>query len=57
MRKDELSGFENAYTESIKEPEKFWFTAAQEIDWFKTPTKTLDISRSEEHTSELQSQD
>ena len=44
MRKDELSEFENAYTESIKEPEKFWFTAAQEIDWFKTPTKTLDIS-------------
>ena len=44
MRKDELSEFEDAYNESIKEPEKFWFTAAQEIDWFKTPTKTLDIS-------------
>ena len=35
MRKDELSEFENAYTESIKKPEKFWFTAAQKIDWFK----------------------
>ena len=46
MSKDELNEFKQAYTESIEDPEKFWLSAAQEIDWFKTPTKTLDVGKS-----------
>ena len=43
MSKDEMSGFEKAYTESIQNPEKFWLSAAQEIDWFKSPTRALSV--------------
>ena len=43
MSKDEISGFEKAYTESIQNPEKFWLSAAQEIDWFKSPTRALSV--------------
>ena len=43
MSKDEMSGFEKAYTESIQNPEKFWLSASQEIDWFKSPTRALSV--------------
>ena len=46
MSKGEFNEFEKAYTESIEDPENFWLSAAQEIDWFKTPTKTLDVGKS-----------
>ena len=43
MSKDEISEFERAYTESILNPEKFWLSAAQDIDWFKSPIRALDV--------------
>ena len=32
---------------------QLWQQAADDIHWFRAPTRLLDDSRSEEHTSEL----
>ncbi|MCX7680122.1 MAG: propionyl-CoA synthetase [Spirochaetes bacterium] len=36
--------YQKAYDESITNPEQFWGKAAEEIHWFKKPTKILDDS-------------
>ncbi len=36
--------YKKAYDESINNPELFWKTAAEEIDWYKKPTIILDAS-------------
>ena len=33
--------FKKIYEESIKNPEKFWQEASNDIFWFKKPTKIL----------------
>ncbi len=37
-----LEQYEAMYKESIDDPEKFWATAARELDWFKSWDKVLD---------------
>ncbi|XP_041071940.1 acyl-CoA synthetase short-chain family member 3, mitochondrial [Carcharodon carcharias] len=41
---DLQASYENAFRQSIEEPEKFWSECAQEISWFKPWQKTLDLS-------------
>ena len=36
--------FNKIYNHSIKNPEKFWKEAADDIFWFKKPTKILNKS-------------
>ena len=36
--------FNQIYQESIKNPEKFWQKASDDIFWFKKPTKILNKS-------------
>lgn len=36
--------FDEIYTESLENPEKFWADVAQEIDWYKPWDKVLDDS-------------
>ncbi len=36
--------FNKIYKQSINNPEKFWSEAANDIFWFKKPTKTLTMS-------------
>ena len=36
--------FQRIYEESIKNPEQFWQKAAEDIFWFKKPTKILNKS-------------
>jgi propionyl-CoA synthetase len=36
--------YKKTYDESINNPEAFWKKAAEEIDWYKKPTKILDAS-------------
>ncbi len=36
--------YKRIYDESINNPEAFWKRAAEEIDWYKEPTKILDAS-------------
>ena len=35
------SKFNEIYENSIKNPEKFWHEASEDIFWFKKPTKIL----------------
>src|SRR4030067_3090584 len=37
--------YSTSYEESIKNPDKFWDKAAQDIQWYKPYTKVLDDSR------------
>ena len=37
--------YKKIYEESINNPEAFWKKAAEEIDWYKKPTKILDDSK------------
>ena len=37
--------FKKIYEESIKNPEKFWQEASNDIFWFKKPTKILNKSK------------
>ena len=36
--------FQEIYDNSIKNPEKFWQEASEDIFWFKKPTKILNKS-------------
>ena len=36
--------FQEIYDRSIKNPEKFWLDASEDIFWFKKPTKILNKS-------------
>ena len=38
------SNFEKIYNESIKNPEEFWKKVADDIFWFKKPSKILNKS-------------
>ena len=38
------SNFEKIYTESIKNPEEFWKNVADDMFWFKKPSKILNKS-------------
>ena len=38
------SKFNEIYENSIKNPEKFWKEASEDIFWFKKPTKILNKS-------------
>ena len=38
------SKFNQIYQKSIKNPEKFWQAASEDIFWFKKPTKILNKS-------------
>ena len=38
------SDFEKIYKESIKNPEEFWKKIADDIFWFKKPSKILNKS-------------
>ena len=38
------SNFEKIYNESIKNPEEFWKKVADDMFWFKKPTKILNSS-------------
>ena len=38
------SKFSQIYENSIKNPEKFWQEASEDIFWFKKPTKILNKS-------------
>ena len=39
------SDFEKIYNESIKNPEEFWKKVADDIFWFKKPSKILNKSK------------
>lgn len=41
MKESVLLSYESLYQESAKDPEKFWATQAQRIQWFHTPWTTL----------------
>jgi hypothetical protein len=40
-----MSKYQEAYDESINNPEKFWGEAAKEIHWYKPYTRVLDDSK------------
>ena len=46
MSQDKQSEFDEAYKQSLSDPEKFWGTAAEDIEWFKKPEKILEDEKS-----------
>jgi len=40
-----MGSYQDVYRRSLAEPEQFWLTAAEAIDWYRTPTRALDDSR------------
>ncbi|OLF11094.1 propionyl-CoA synthetase [Actinophytocola xinjiangensis] len=40
-----MGSYQEMYRRSLTEPERFWLTAAEAIDWTRQPTRALDDSR------------
>jgi hypothetical protein len=46
--------YDEAYERSIRQPEKFWADAAEDVHWFRKWDRVLDMSRDVTHiTAEL----
>ena len=39
-----MGDYEKVFRASVENPEAFWLTAAESIDWYSTPTRALDSS-------------
>jgi propionyl-CoA synthetase len=43
-RRAQVSDYEKVFRASVDDPEAFWLTAAETIDWYSRPTRALDSS-------------
>lgn len=46
MSSENSAAFEKAHALSLSDPDQFWGSAAEQIHWYKKPTKILDTSES-----------
>ncbi|NLV79867.1 MAG: propionyl-CoA synthetase [Rhodococcus sp.] len=40
-----MSSYENAFRQSVEDPETFWLAAARDVEWVTAPTRALDDSQ------------